>query len=182
MVSNVTPCAASRSAAAALLARRGQWHQHDLIASVYRSKPILTEGVGAPARYFHSRGASAGPDKGSTFRFELFSEILARVSAIVETADCTASALQAIDRMRPDVIVSDIAMPEEDGYILMRKLRAHSDGLIAKTPAVAVTAHARAEDRQNAFAAGFQRYVSKPVQPKDLVGTVGALLAAGAAD
>ena len=80
--------------------------------------------------------------------------------------------------MQPDIIVSDIAMPEEDGYILVRKLRAHVDPRIAKTPAVAVTAHARPEDRQNAFAPGFQRYVSKPVQPKDFLRTVGGLLAA----
>ena len=109
---------------------------------------------------------------------ELFAEILSRVGAVVETAESTASALRAVDRMQPDIIVSDIAMPEEDGYVLVRKLRAHVDPRIAKTPAVAVTAHARAEDRQNAFAAGFQRYVSKPVQPKDLVRTVRGLLAA----
>lgn len=66
-----------------------------------------------------------------------------------------------------------------DIYILMRRLRAQGDPRIAKTPAVAVTANARAEDRRNAFAAGFQRYVSKPVQPKDLVRTVGGLVAAG---
>ena len=61
----------------------------------------------------------------------------------------------------------------------MRRLRAQGDPRIAKTPAVAVTANARAEDLRNAFAAGFQRYVSKPVQPKDLVRTVGGLVAAG---
>jgi PAS domain S-box-containing protein len=110
---------------------------------------------------------------------ELFCEILSRAGAVVETAESTASALRAVDRMRPDVIVSDIAMPDEDGYILIRKLRAHGDPRIAATPAVAVTAHARTEDRQNAIAAGFQRYVSKPVQPKHLVRTVGALLAEG---
>jgi CheY-like chemotaxis protein len=109
----------------------------------------------------------------------LFSEILSRAGAVVETAESTASALRAVDRMRPDVIVSDIAMPDEDGYILIRKLRAHGDPRIAATPAVAVTAHARTEDRQNAIAAGFQRYVSKPVQPKHLVRAVGALLAEG---
>jgi PAS domain S-box-containing protein len=110
---------------------------------------------------------------------ELFCEILSRAGAVVETAESTASALRAVDRMRPDVIVSDIAMPDEDGYILIRKLRAHGDPRIAATPAVAVTAHARTEDRQNAIAAGFQRYVSKPVQPKHLVRAVGALLAEG---
>jgi PAS domain S-box-containing protein len=108
---------------------------------------------------------------------ELFFEILTRAGASVETADGTASALALITHIRPDVIVSDIAMPDEDGYVFLRKLRAHPDPVIAATPAVAVTAHARAEDRQNAFAAGFQRYVSKPVMPKDLVHTVGVLRA-----
>ena len=112
---------------------------------------------------------------------ELFGEILSRAGAVVETADSAAKALRVVDRFRPDVIVSDIAMPGEDGYMFLRKVRMHADPGIAATPAVAVTAHARAEDRQNAFAAGFQRYVSKPVQPKDLVRTVGALLAAGSA-
>ena len=108
---------------------------------------------------------------------ELFFEILTRAGAAVDTADSAASALAQIAQMRPDVIVSDIAMPDEDGYVFLRKLRAHPDPQVAATPAVAVTAHARAEDRQNAFAAGFQRYVSKPVMPKDLVHTVGVLRA-----
>ena len=92
---------------------------------------------------------------------ELFFEILTRAGATVETADGTASALALVTHMRPDVIVSDIAMPDEDGYVFLRKLRAHPDPVIAATPAVAVTAHARAEDRQNAFAAGFQRLSSR---------------------
>jgi signal transduction histidine kinase/ActR/RegA family two-component response regulator len=108
---------------------------------------------------------------------DLFAEVLSRAGAITETADSAANALRAVDRLRPDVIVSDIAMPGEDGYMFLRKLRGHRDPHISAIPAVAVTAHARAEDRQNAFAAGFQRYVSKPVQPKDLVRVVGALLA-----
>jgi protein-histidine pros-kinase len=159
--------------------------------------------------------SSAGPGKGSIFRFEvptgesierrlagdrsdktvadlhgarvlvvddapdereLFAEVLSRAGAVVETAESAASALSAIERSRPDVIVSDIAMSGEDGYVLMRRVRAHADPGIATTPAVAVTAHARAEDRQNAFAVGFQRYVSKPVLPQALIRTVGGLL------
>jgi PAS domain S-box-containing protein len=109
---------------------------------------------------------------------ELFAEILSRAGATVEAAESAATALELVERMRPDVIVSDIAMPGEDGYAFVRKLRGHHDRAIAVTPAVALTAHARAEDRQNAFTAGFQRYVAKPVLPEDLVQTVGGLLAA----
>jgi signal transduction histidine kinase/ActR/RegA family two-component response regulator len=112
---------------------------------------------------------------------ELFSEILSRAGAVIETADSAASGLRAIDRVRPDVIVSDIAMPGEDGYVFLRQVRSHRDPGVAATPALAVTAHARAEDRQKALAAGFQQYVSKPVRPKDLVRAVGTLLAAGPA-
>jgi protein-histidine pros-kinase len=108
---------------------------------------------------------------------ELFSEVLSRAGASVETAASAASALAVIDRIRPDIIVSDIAMPDEDGYALLRKVRAHPDRTIAATPAVAVTAHARAEDRQNAFVAGFQRYVAKPVLPGELLRAVAGLRA-----
>ncbi len=108
---------------------------------------------------------------------ELFSEVLSRAGASVETAATAASALALIEHVRPDIVVSDIAMPGEDGYALLRKLRAHPDRTIAATPAVAVTAHARAEDRQNAFTAGFQRYVAKPVLPEELLRTVAGLRA-----
>jgi protein-histidine pros-kinase len=107
----------------------------------------------------------------------LFSEVLSRAGAWVETAPSATSALALIDRLRPDIIVSDIAMPGEDGYAFLRKVRAHPDRTIAATPAVAVTAHARAEDRRNAFTAGFQRYVAKPVLPDELLRTVAGLRA-----
>jgi PAS domain S-box-containing protein len=108
---------------------------------------------------------------------ELFLEVLSRAGASVETAPTAASALEMIERVRPDIIVTDIAMPGEDGYPLLRKVRAHPDRTIAATPAIAVTAHARAEDRQNAFTAGFQRYVAKPVLPEELLRTVAGLRA-----
>ena len=109
---------------------------------------------------------------------ELFAEILSRAGATVEVAESAASALTVVERIRPNIIVSDIAMPGEDGYAFVRKLRGHADPAIASTPAVALTAHARAEDRQKAFTAGFQRYIAKPVLPEDLVRTVGGLRAA----
>jgi CheY-like chemotaxis protein/two-component sensor histidine kinase len=109
---------------------------------------------------------------------ELFAEILSRAGATVEVAESAAAALTLIERIRPNIIVSDIAMPGEDGYAFVRNLRRHGDPTIAATPAVALTAHARAEDRQKAFTAGFQRYIAKPVLPEDLVRTVGGLRAA----
>ena len=109
---------------------------------------------------------------------ELFAEILSRAGATVESAESAARGIALVERTRPDVVVSDIAMPAEDGYAFVRKLRAHADRTIAATPAVALTAHARAEDRRNALSAGFQRYLAKPVMPEDLVQTVGGLRAA----
>jgi CheY-like chemotaxis protein len=70
---------------------------------------------------------------------------------------------------RPDVLVSDIGMPEEDGYSLIRRVRQltpQEGGLI---PAVALTAYGRASDRSQALSAGFQTHMSKPVEPAELV-------------
>jgi CheY-like chemotaxis protein len=107
---------------------------------------------------------------------ELFAEILQSFGAVVTTASSVAMAMALLPRIRPQVIVSDIAMPEEDGYELLRRVRAHADAGLAATPAVAVTAHARAEDRRLALAEGFDRYLSKPVYPIELAETVAAAL------
>jgi CheY-like chemotaxis protein len=107
---------------------------------------------------------------------DLFAEILGQHRAVVAVADGVVSALKEMERFRPTVIVSDIAMPGQDGYELIRRLRAHEDPDIASTPAVAVTAHARAADRRRALSAGFLQYISKPVNPAQLVETVAAVL------
>jgi CheY-like chemotaxis protein len=74
----------------------------------------------------------------------------------------------------PHVIVSDIAMPHEDGYAFLRRLRQSANRRLNEVPAIAVTAHARAEDRERAIGAGFQKHVSKPVRPTHLAGAVAA--------
>ncbi len=74
------------------------------------------------------------------------------------------------------MLVSDIAMPGEDGYTLMRRLEERGDGAArARLPAVALTAHARVEDRIHALSSGFQSHVSKPVEPRELVAVVASL-------
>ncbi len=91
---------------------------------------------------------------------------------------CVASPAEAVDRVsdvRPDVIVSDIGMPQMDGYSLIRKIRALPGELGGRTPAVALTAYARGEDAQRAFAAGFQMHVAKPVEPVELATVVANL-------
>jgi CheY-like chemotaxis protein len=76
------------------------------------------------------------------------------------------------ERTPPDVIVSDIAMPVDDGYTFLRRLRESTSTQLRSVPTIAVTAHARVEDRERALAAGFQMYVSKPVRPEQLVSAV----------
>jgi CheY-like chemotaxis protein len=76
---------------------------------------------------------------------------------------------------KPDVIVSDIGMPEIDGYAFIRKVRSLPVTRGARTPAVALTAYARKEDAQRAFAAGYEMHLAKPVEPAKLVSTLANL-------
>jgi signal transduction histidine kinase/CheY-like chemotaxis protein len=105
----------------------------------------------------------------------ILEQVLRDRGAQVLTAE---SALQALERLameRPDVIVSDIGMPEMDGYALLRKVRALPPSEGGRTPALALTAYARREDAQRAFAAGFQMHASKPVEPAQLATIVANL-------
>ena len=103
---------------------------------------------------------------------DLFSAVLSGQGATVETASTAGDALKIADWFTPDVVVSDIAMPVEDGYVFLRRLRESTNSRLVQVPTIAITAHARAEDRERALAAGFQTYVSKPVQPERLVNVV----------
>lgn len=100
---------------------------------------------------------------------ELLRSILAQSGASVRTAASAEEALSRFKDRQPDVIVSDIGMPVEDGYSLIRKIRHldSSDG--GSTPALALTAFARSGDQREAIKAGFQRHLAKPVEPQELV-------------
>jgi signal transduction histidine kinase/DNA-binding response OmpR family regulator len=106
---------------------------------------------------------------------QLLEEILSERGARVSTAPSAADALVEIQKFRPDVLVSDIAMPGGDGYGLIRAVRALPFERGGRTPAVAVTAHARTQDSERAFAAGFQSHLTKPVEIARLVTTVANL-------
>ena len=97
--------------------------------------------------------------------------------ATVLTAASAAEALDVLARVRVDVLLADVAMPGEDGYSLLRKLRLIESPARA-IPAAALTAFARAEDRRDALAAGFQMHLSKPIDASSLVAAVAALGAA----
>jgi signal transduction histidine kinase len=103
---------------------------------------------------------------------EIVAAILERAGAEVRTCECASQALATMDRWLPDILVSDIAMPDEDGYSLIRKVRARRMEEGGRVPAVALTAYGRSEDRAKALSAGFQVHVDKPVEPEHLVGTV----------
>jgi CheY-like chemotaxis protein len=106
---------------------------------------------------------------------ELVGTILEECNAEVLAAASVEEALRHLETFPADLLISDIAMPERDGYDLIRTLRerARPDGV--RLPAVALTAHARAEDRRRSFQAGFDLHVVKPVDPAELLGVVATL-------
>jgi CheY-like chemotaxis protein len=95
--------------------------------------------------------------------------------ATVLEASCAADALSLLRSERPAVLVSDIGMPGENGYGLIRHIRALPAEAGGATPAVALTAYARTEDRTQAILAGFQHHVAKPVEPSELIAMVASL-------
>ena len=92
--------------------------------------------------------------------------------AVVLTATCAAQAFEVLQREHPNVLLADVAMPGEDGYSLIRRLRAMTASDTAAIPAVAVTAFARDEDRRQALQAGFQLHLVKPIEPRSLIAAV----------
>lgn len=94
---------------------------------------------------------------------DLVSELLSDTGAEVRTADSIAGAISELRAFKPNVLISDIAMPEADGYELMRQVRALPPDQGGSTKAIALTAYARREDVQRALNAGFQRHLPKPV-------------------
>ena len=105
---------------------------------------------------------------------EVVTRILKDVGAEVIPASTGPEALSVLDAQRPDVVVSDISMPEIDGYELLRQIRAREAPEGPATPTIALTAFARDEDRGRVLAAGFEAHVTKPVEAADLIASVAA--------
>jgi CheY-like chemotaxis protein len=105
----------------------------------------------------------------------LLERVLADCGAQVLLASNAREALELVRHRRPDMIVSDIGMPGEDGYEFIRKVRALPPEAGGRTPAAALTAFARAEDRTRALRAGYQTHVAKPVEPTELTAVVASL-------
>jgi CheY-like chemotaxis protein len=97
--------------------------------------------------------------------------------AKVNTAKSSFEAIEflqkiSVDDPMPDVIISDIGMPDENGYALIQKIRALTDQRCAAIPAIALTAFNRPEDKQNALKAGFQIHLGKPIELENLVSAI----------
>jgi PAS domain S-box-containing protein len=106
---------------------------------------------------------------------ETLQQILEHCDGEVRVADSAAEALRMLEDWRPDVLLSDIGMPGEDGYELIRRVRQLPPERGGRTPAAALTAFARAEDRRRALLAGFQMHVAKPVDIQELAAVVASL-------
>ncbi|MET0285324.1 MAG: response regulator [Polyangiales bacterium] len=110
----------------------------------------------------------------------LLVEVLSERGASVISAESVSHALAQFGQFRPDVLVSDIGMPEADGYTLIRQVRELPAREGSNTPAIALTAYARAEDVARSFEAGFQRHLAKPVDAERLIGIIASLAPLGA--
>ena len=102
--------------------------------------------------------------------------LLKRVGAEVTSVGSAREALDVLEREKPHLLVSDIAMPEEDGYGLLRKIRALPPERGGRIPAIALTAHSLVQDRLQSLRAGFQSHVPKPVVPEELVEVVASII------
>jgi signal transduction histidine kinase/ActR/RegA family two-component response regulator len=110
---------------------------------------------------------------------ELLKVGIGQCGAEVLTAGSAGEALATLEETRPDLLISDIGMPGEDGYELIRRVRALPAGRGGKIPAIALTAYARTEDRLRALRAGYQMHISKPVELAELVAVMASLIGRG---
>ena len=110
---------------------------------------------------------------------DLIAMILEDAGARVTRVSTVDAAIRAIEAEPPDVAVSDLAMPGEDGYAFVRRVRASHRHDVRRVRLVAMTAYARAEDRHRVLQAGFERHVAKPIEPAELVSVLTQLSDSG---
>jgi CheY-like chemotaxis protein len=102
--------------------------------------------------------------------------LLGHCGAEVRVAGSASFAIDVLREWRPDVLLTDIGMPGEDGYALLERIRGRGDGL-RHLPAIALTAYASSEDRARLLSAGFQLHLAKPAEPGELTAAVAAVAA-----
>jgi signal transduction histidine kinase len=106
---------------------------------------------------------------------DVLAHLLGMAGARVRVAESVAAALSEFERELPDLLVSDIGMPDEDGFSLIRQLRARGAERGGRLPAVALTAYARGEDRAAALRAGFNGHVTKPIDASEIIAVIASL-------
>jgi signal transduction histidine kinase len=106
---------------------------------------------------------------------EVLEFVLTECGAEIKTCASVSEALDVLEKWKPDLLVSDIGMPIEDGYELMRQARVRVPQLMENIPAVAVTAHTKDDDQKRVLSAGFRSHMSKPIDPKKLIATLASL-------
>jgi CheY-like chemotaxis protein len=100
---------------------------------------------------------------------EILRFILEREAAQVIAVSTVEEAVEEYKRLSPDVVLADIGMPQANGYALISLIRAHDKPSGRSAPVIALTGYTSSADRLTAFAAGFQRYISKPFDPADII-------------
>jgi len=138
-----------------------------------RTEPAKPELAVAPSSALDGARVLIVDDEADTR--EVLSVLLSGAGAEVRTSASAADALVILTRWQPDVLLADIAMPGEDGYALLSKLRALTPRQGGEIPALALTAYAHPQDRERALAAGFHDYVVKPFEPPALVAAIAKL-------
>ena len=106
---------------------------------------------------------------------EVLTQMLEWQGATVTAADTAEHALELLEQLRPDVLLSDLEMPEKDGYWLIGRVRALAPDRGGLTPAACLTGRTEPEDRARVLGAGFQYHIAKPVEMSRLLGIVGIL-------
>jgi PAS domain S-box-containing protein len=132
--------------------------------------PAVREPIGSPMPDLHSVRVLVVDDDRDALN--MLQEMLEAAGAQVWVADSASSALETIESLHPDVLVADLGMPRMDGFELISRVRQSGIAVVRDVPAIAVTAYARSEDRAKALRAGFNRHLSKPIDPGELLVTV----------
>lgn len=169
------PVAATEQPAAAAIASEQQ-----PVATASAPSPTASDGAPEPAQAASTTPAASSRLDGLSVlvvddepdTLEVVGAALRHAGAVVESASSAGEALEKFRVRTPDVLISDLAMPGENGYQLIAKVRALGIDRGGKVPAVALSAYTGPEDRRQALTAGFQLYVAKPVEPFELVKVV----------
>ena len=140
------------------------------------ARRVVSDSRKAPATSISLRGHSVMLLEDHADSRELLVQALRNSGADVTAFSAARDAFAELERVRPSVIVADIALPDEDGYSFIRRVRAHSAPDIQAIPAVAVTAYASTADRAEALAVGFQEHMPKPIDPRRVVELIHELM------